>query len=311
MEITPKSEINNQEEEEDSKIIFKTLSNVLTSTALGKIPLILTALATKTFKNGFIYQPPASNNKQKLSPKFKQLTIRTTDNHRITGYFLKNPKDEKSTFPLVIRFQENAGGFTDRELSYVKFSEEMNCHFLSISYRGYDSSKGYPNKKGIELDAIATLDYTFNSIIGKLLKEDTRVFVHGRSIGASVAAFVASRGEFRDRISGVILDIPLSDMVELGVEFMPCLEAVKEDVFHGEDWSILRYLEDIKCPLFVSGVVNDEICSFGHYEKIIKKAKELKLELTELVFVVGGHNDCLDYEENWVKYKECVNKLLV
>lgn len=66
--------------------------------------------------------------------------------------------------------------------------KQLKTNVLILAYRGYGDSEGTPSEEGLKLDAAATLDYALND---DEINND-RIFVFGRSLGASVGAQLAS-----------------------------------------------------------------------------------------------------------------------
>lgn len=116
--------------------------------------------------------------------------------------------------PAVLFFHGNAGNIASR----VGTAEGLVARGVSVfllEYRGYGRSQGRPSEEGIVLDGRAGLDWVSQEVGGA-----GRVVLHGRSLGAFVAAEVGSR----TGVAGIILEsafTSLEDMAAAAYPFIP------------------------------------------------------------------------------------------
>lgn len=94
---------------------------------------------------------------------------------------------------------------------------------VALSYRGYWTSHGRPSQKGIELDALAALDW-----IRDTYSDSPTIVLWGQSIGAGVATSLAAHhAELPDRqpgkvpIGGLILETPFLSIPSMLVTLYP------------------------------------------------------------------------------------------
>jgi alpha/beta superfamily hydrolase len=75
--------------------------------------------------------------------------------------------------------------------------KELEINILAVSYRGYGESEGEPSESGLQMDALAALDWvkTQPEVNKKL------VFLFGRSLGGAVALHLAKARD--DEVSSV------------------------------------------------------------------------------------------------------------
>jgi fermentation-respiration switch protein FrsA (DUF1100 family) len=66
-----------------------------------------------------------------------------------------------------------------------KYYQIVKCNIVIVAYRGYDHSTGTPSQFGIQKDAIAIAEHTFEN----LGIDKSNVYAHGRSLGGAVASW--------------------------------------------------------------------------------------------------------------------------
>jgi fermentation-respiration switch protein FrsA (DUF1100 family) len=102
--------------------------------------------------------------------------------------------------PTVIYLHENAGSDIKLEIKtrvdigtripYLEhYYRMLRFNVVLIAYRGYSDSSGEPTEAGLQLDGESIVNHT-------LMRNDidpTKVFVHGRSLGGAVAAYVMTK----------------------------------------------------------------------------------------------------------------------
>ncbi len=115
---------------------------------------------------------------------FEQHVIRTPDHQEVVGWHLRPPDPVAS----VIYFHGNSGNLGLYNEIFVLFYRH-GLQTLAIDYRGYGMSTGSPTERGLQRDALSSIDF-FNQ---RLATNGLPVIYWGRSLGGSVAAFAASR----------------------------------------------------------------------------------------------------------------------
>ena len=101
----------------------------------------------------------------------------------------------------LLMFHGNAGNIGYR-LPIAKILEsEVGVTTLLLQYRGYGLSTGYPNEKGLNIDAQAGLDF----IKRRADLQNSKIVLYGQSLGGAVSLkLAASNGE--NGIAGMILE---------------------------------------------------------------------------------------------------------
>lgn len=237
------------------------------------------SLLLYTCQGSFIFYP------RKLDPdnrdRFSKYEISVNhDGVQLHGWFVKGEISEEN--PLLIYYGGNA-----EEVSYnLWYIERYNTSsFLFMNYRGYGMSKGKPTETNLFKDALFLLDYITE------IEEIpvNHIVLMGRSIGSSVAIYVASHRKVR----GVILVSPFDSLVNLGKHHYPIFP--------------VRYLLKHKFETIglASQIKTPALNIIGSNDSIIPNKFSLNLIRHwggpyRTVEIKGAtHNDISDYEQYW------------
>lgn len=276
--------------------MFEEQQDLIASGKLGRIPKILLGIAAEIMKTGVIYMPSKTTgfgDAFSEIPNCSHIRLRTQDGYPIMGVVCLQQSPKESA--TVVFFHENAGDLEGRANYLKEYYLRVGCNIIAIAYRGYSCSQGVPDKHGLELDALATLKYVFTNLSSKINLE--RVTLHGKSLGAAVAAYAAAHIDYKSKIRGVILDGTFSSMKAIGTEFFPLLEPIKDFVFQSEEWDTVERAKEFVAKTLLIGAKEDEICKYHHTEKILKSLQESGKEYTHLCIEKGDHNSYIDISE--------------
>lgn len=142
--------------------------------------------------------------------EYKDCWFKTRDNIKLHAWFIKANQNAKLCRTLIF-FHGNAGNVGARLPNIEILVKHLKTNVLILAYRGYGDSEGKPSEEGLKLDAEATLEYALNDAE----IDNDRIFVFGRSLGASVAARLGSQKS--NQLQGIILEngfTSISDMVD-------------------------------------------------------------------------------------------------
>lgn len=201
---------------------------------------------------------------------YEEVWLDTSDGVRVHGWLV--PGDASHT---VLYFHGNAGNISHR-LHTLRQFHDLGLSVFIIDYRGYGQSEGSPSEYGLYRDAEAAWQYlTENRGIAV-----NDIVIYGRSLGASVAAWLAvDRGP-----RALILDSAFTSVPDIGQEVYPWLPVRLLSRFqHATSEHVIK----TNCPLLIVHSRDDEIVPFHHGEALFSAANEPRtfLELR------GGHND--------------------
>ncbi len=224
---------------------------------------------------GMLYLPNLPSRNLDATPgaiglDYEDITLTASDGVRVHGWFVPGESQR-----VLLYFHGNAGNISHRLYSIREWNE-LGLSVFIIDYRGYGQSEGKPSEKGLYRDGKAAWQY----LTGErgLAPEDIILF--GRSLGGSVAAWLAAR----EQPAALIVESSFTSVPDIGQEAYP--------------WLPVRWLtrfkhatrdgvSEVTSPVLVVHSRDDEIIPFHHGEAIYKAANEPKTFLE----IRGGHND--------------------
>ncbi|MDC9589998.1 MARTX multifunctional-autoprocessing repeats-in-toxin holotoxin RtxA [Xenorhabdus sp. XENO-10] len=139
---------------------------------------------------------------------------------RLTGYYHNgDQKDqgehdlvENSSAKKVVLFIHGSGSSAEEQASIIQSHyQKQGIDMLAVNMRGYGSSDGHPNEKGLYQDARTMFNYLVND---RGIKPEN-IIIHGYSMGGAVAADLARYAERNGQaVSGLLLDRPMPSMTK-------------------------------------------------------------------------------------------------
>ncbi|MEN8176490.1 MAG: alpha/beta hydrolase [Pseudomonadota bacterium] len=201
---------------------------------------------------------------------YEDVEIGTEDGVRLHGWYLPSADAEE----VLLFFHGNAGNISHRRASLEIF-HELGLDVLIIDYRGYGRSEGAPDEAGLYADAVAAWRY----LTEERGIEPERIILFGRSLGASLAARLASQ----DNPGGLILESSFSSAGDIARRLLPLLSHlfVMRYSFDTE-----RSVRDVRCPVLVLHSPDDEIIPYVLGRRVYDSAPEPKT----FVELTGDHN---------------------
>jgi len=191
----------------------------------------------------------------------------------LRGWVLNEGREE-----AIIYF----GGNAERpEYSVPDFNEvfEGKTVYL-INYRGYGESDGSPTEEGLYADALAIYDHVSQS--------HEKVIVIGRSLGAGVATYLASR---RD-VSRLVLIEPFDNMVSVARSAYPIFPI---NIMLKDRFDSAGRAGNITAQTLIIVAGQDEVVPRRSTEKLIS---EFDQDILEVVVIEGAtHNDVQNYPQ--------------
>ena len=222
-----------------------------------------------------LYLPDLPSRQLDASPddiglEFEDVWLEASDGVKTHGWFVPGGSGRTALY-----FHGNAGNISHR-LYTIQQLHELGLSVLIVDYRGYGRSEGKPLEKGLYKDAEAAWTY-LTSVRGIADKD---IVILGRSLGASVAAWIAAR----NAPAALIVDSAFTSVPDVAADVYPWLPVRLLSRFQHATGS---YVVEADAPILVVHSRNDEIIPFHHGESIFAAANEPKtfLELR------GGHND--------------------
>lgn len=112
--------------------------------------------------------------------------LTTKDGTQIEGLIM-DPPEPDTCDTTILFFHGNSSNMGNRSPFLQQLNKEFNAHVLSIDYRGFGNSYGFPSESGLINDA----ESIFERIINDPKFENTKKVVYGRSLGGAVAIALA------------------------------------------------------------------------------------------------------------------------
>ncbi|NGP88345.1 alpha/beta hydrolase [Fodinibius halophilus] len=237
-----------------------------------------------------IYHPQKEliANPQSIGRTYKDVTFRTPDDVQLHGWFI--PAD--SSAPTILYAHGNAGNISGR-LQSIQLLNSMGCNVFIFDYRGYGKSEGAPSEEGTYRDISVAWDYLVDQ--RKVSKD--KIVVMGRSLGGSVAAWLAARKD----PAAVVIESTFTSAVDLGADLYPWLPVRWLLKF---EYKTIDHIKQIEQPLFMAHSRDDQVVPFSHGEQLFEAANEPKT----FVELQGGHGS--GFWESGAIYSDALRKFL-
>ena len=213
-----------------------------------------------------------------LGLKYEDVTLTTSDNVHINGWFLPAPASAitNGQSPITaLFFHGNAGNISHR-FEKLDVLHSLGADVFIIDYRGYGRSEGKPNEAGTYRDAQAAYVY----LTQHRTREPKTLVVYGESLGSAVAADLASKVE----VGGLVLEEAFTSVGDVGQKMFPFLP-VRWLVRNNYD--TLSKMRHIHVPLLIFHSRDDEFFDPRHAQRLFAAANEPK----QLIELRGSHNE--------------------
>jgi fermentation-respiration switch protein FrsA (DUF1100 family) len=202
---------------------------------------------------------------------FETVTLSASDGVKLHGWFIP-ARDERGT---LLFFHGNAGNISHR-LDTLKAFHDLGLSTLIIDYRGYGCSQGSITEHGSYLDGKAAWSYLIQ--VRKIPARQIAVF--GRSLGAAIAAHVASSA----KPGALILESAFTSVPDLAARLYPVFPV---RLLSRYEYNTRKMLLNITCPVMIIHSPQDEIIPFENGLRLYESAREPKRFLK----MQGGHNE--------------------
>jgi fermentation-respiration switch protein FrsA (DUF1100 family) len=227
-------------------------------------------------QSSLIYYPDAAGRGLTATPQqiglaFENVELTTEDEVRLHGWFI--PSD--SARGTVLFFHGNAGNISHRLDSIATFNR-MGLNVFIFDYRGYGQSQGRATEAGTYRDAEAAWSY----LVETRGIDANNIIVFGRSLGASIAAWLASQYT----PTALILESGFSSVPSMAQRMYPFLPVKWLSRFN---YDTRQYVSTIASPLLVVHSKNDELIPYAEGRLVFDAAPANK----QFLDIRGGHND--------------------
>lgn len=247
---------------------------------VGRILLILYIVLTTMLyflQEKIIFLPSklAQDYTYSFSEPFKEFFLTANDGAKLNGLHFKteNPKG------VILYFHGNAGDLS-RWGEIATFFVAKQYDVVVMDYRTYGKSDGKLSEKALFDDAQLFYDYVLNTYA------EEQILVYGRSLGASIASFTASK----NTPAKLVLETPFYNLLEIARKRFPVLP-VQWLLKYKFESNI--YITSVACPITIFHGTQDAVVPFESGKKLYSlatsKKKFVKID-------GGGHNDLISFD---------------
>jgi fermentation-respiration switch protein FrsA (DUF1100 family) len=253
-----------------------SLSNILSIVVMAAAAYAVVLLALFVFQSRLVFFPDMPSRTVGPGPDsiglaFEPVEIVTEDGVKLDAWYVPAQQPRG----VVLFFHGNAGNISHR-LDSLRIFNALNLDTLIFDYRGYGRSEGKVSEQGTYRDGEAAWRY----LREKRGIAAAEIVLFGRSLGAAIAAYVASR----HTPGALILEsgfVSVPDMAAALYPWMPARRLARIKYPTGE------YLKAVSCPVLIVHGRDDEIIPFDQGRKLFERAREPK----HFLEFRGGHND--------------------
>lgn len=271
-----------------ARTIFYIL--ILIALAYGAFALFLYFMQPK-----FLYRPlrEVIYTPEDLGLDFENITFRTTDNIKLTGWYIPAPDSE-----YTVLFCHGNGGNIMHRLDSLNIFYNLGLSCFIFDYQGYGQSQGKLTEQGTYADALAA--YQWLTKTKKTWPENIILF--GRSLGGSIAAQLATKVQAKS----LVIESSFTSYIDMGKKFYPYMPV---KYFARFSYKTVEYVSNVKCPVIVIHSTDDDIVPFEFGREIYETANEPK----EFVEISGNHNDGFlvsgeTYKKAWMDWLKFLQK---
>jgi len=225
----------------------------------------------------FLPRPLDPQHEYSFEQNFEEFNLQTADGAVLNAlYFpVDNPKG------LILYYHGNAGNL-DRWGRIVSYFPPQGYAVIVMDYRGYGKSQGKRNEQNLRKDALLFYAHAKNRGF-----EDQNILVYGRSLGASLATYVASK----ENPSQLVLETPfynLTDVAQHRFPFLPVQRLLKYRFPSNE------FIKDVHCPVTIFHGTEDQVVPLESGKKLFETIGE---NPAKFYTIEGGrHNDLIEFE---------------
>ena len=250
------------------------------------------ALALYFMQSSFLYSPvrPVPYNPGDINLPFENVVFKAKDRLKLAAWYIPA---EKADFTVL--FCHGNGGNMTHRLDTINILNELGLNCFIFDYRGYGASEGKPSETGTYYDVEAAYKW----LTKKKNIPPENIILFGRSLGGSIAAYLASKVEAK----ALVIESSFTSYVDIGKKFYPYMPVHLAARF---SYPTIDYVRKIRLPVMIIHSRNDEVIPFEFGLRLYDAANEPK----EFVEISGSHNDGFLFSgeiyrnawSNWLKF---------
>lgn len=199
-----------------------------------------------------LFFPPSPVEEIYAAVKTNEISFANTD-EKIHGWKISvNPQATKT----ILYFGGNA-----EDVVYFNFeAEKFNAHqAIAVNHPGYGRSSGIPSQQGLYKNSLEVYDY----VVNRYRLNPENIIIIGRSLGSSVATYLASQR----KSAGLILITPFDSIKNIAANQYKMFP-VKLMLKHG--FPTIDYIAKVKVPILMMAAEQDEIIADTNLENLNK-----------------------------------------
>ena len=203
---------------------------------------------------------------------FEDVFFTTSDGVRLNGWFMPYAGSRIT----LLWFHGNAGNISHRLENIKLLHNKVQINVFIFDYRGYGRSEGRVSEEGTYRDGEAALKYLRN----REEIDPRRIVFFGRSLGAAVAADLATREE----CLALILETPfvsIREMAKAAFPFFPIGPLLRTR------YDVAEKIKKAKAPILVLHGDKDEVVPFEQGKRVFETASQPK----EFYAIRGAHHN--------------------
>jgi fermentation-respiration switch protein FrsA (DUF1100 family) len=227
-------------------------------------------------ENRMIFHPSAAIERtpQQAGLEFEDIFFTARDGVRLNGWFIPHHQARAT----LVWFHGNAGNIGHRVDNIKLLHDRVPVNIFIFDYRGYGRSEGAPTEQGTYLDGEGALALMREKLGAEGVK---KIILFGRSLGAAVAAEIATRFPSQ----GLILESPFVSIAEMTRLYFPLLPIGPLLLTR---YDVQTTVQKITVPVLVLHGDYDSVVPFEQGKTVFAAAPEPKK-----FFTIAGadHND--------------------
>ena len=225
----------------------------------------------------FLPRPLASDHEYTFSETFEEFDLKASDGAILNALYFP-VKDAKG---LILYYHGNAGNL-DRWGRIVSDFPPLGYSVVVMDYRGYGKSQGKRSEASLRQDALLFYDHARS-----LGYDNEDIIVYGRSLGASLATYVASK----NIPSQLILETPfynLADVAQHRFPFLPVKKLLKYR-FPSD-----QFIQQVNCPITIFHGTQDQVVPIDSGKKLYQA---IGANPARFYTIEGGkHNNLIEFD---------------
>ena len=232
-----------------------------------------------------------SKSQESLLRQFSHFEVNINHNgFDLHGWFIY--REFSPEHPLVIYYGGNAEEISHNLFDLEKYEKES---LLFMNYRGYGKSTGIPSQSSLFSDAL----YIFDHISDTYSIPSTNIILMGRSLGSSVAIYVAKQRH----VKAVILITPFDSLINVAKDHYPFFP-VKLLLMHAFD--SVQIASEITTPMIAIIAGQDRIIS---NERSVNLVEHWGVKSHYVTIKDADHNSISNYPEYWNTIRLFLSKM--